>query len=99
MTNPIYSIIDLFITSLYIGIFGTVFRRQYIEMCAKAFEFLYNKTGFFVFKIQADGMRKPYMKILIPIIATIILIVGITDFISNIWGINILSPFEFLLGK
>lgn len=85
MINKISNIIDLIIT-FYIGILGTFFRKQFIEFCARGFEFLYNHTGFFVFKLQAEGMKKPYMRIFVPFVASFFFLIGMVAFIYNVWS-------------
>jgi hypothetical protein len=50
------------------GLFFFVFTRRFIELNARAFERLYERTGLVMFRVQSQEMRKPYMIVLVPVL-------------------------------
>ena len=78
----VYNIIGSLI-AIYVGIVGVFFNKWGIEFNARGFEWMYKKTNFFVFKLQAEGMRKPFMKVFLFIIGITALILGIITLIQN----------------
>ncbi|MEO5646269.1 MAG: hypothetical protein ABIO57_04195 [Candidatus Paceibacterota bacterium] len=73
------------IIALYVGIVGVFFNKWGTEFNACGFEWMYRKTKWSVFKLQAEGTRSLPMRIFIFIIGTAALIIGVTTLLSNIY--------------
>ncbi len=59
------------------GLFLLFFSRWFIELNAMAFELLYLRTGFPLFKVQSRDMQKSYMNTLVPLLGLGFIAVGI----------------------
>jgi len=80
----IYNIIGSII-AIYVGIVGVFFNRWGTELNARGFEWMYKKTNFSVFKLQAEGTRKLPMRVFMFILGIIAFVFGIFTLLNNIF--------------
>jgi hypothetical protein len=73
------------IIAIYVGIVGVFFNKWGTELNARGFEWMYKKTNFSIFKLQAEGTRKLSMRIFLFVIGIAALIFGILTLLKNIY--------------
>ena len=66
------------------GVLLLFFREKYIKLIERGFRNWYNKTGFFLFKLQAENTDSAYMRMVTVIVAIVFIAVGIITLIQNI---------------
>lgn len=59
------------------GVLLLVFRERFIQGTERRFRIWYNKTGFFVFKLQAENTDSTYMRMVSVLVAIMFIVVGI----------------------
>ena len=69
-----------------VAIIGIIFRKWTIDLMERGFLNFYNRTGFHLFKRQAEEIREPYIRIFITFVSVILGIAGILNLLS-IFGI------------
>lgn len=67
-----------------VGIVSIFFRKWGIKHNVKGFQSLYEKTGFPLFRRQAEEMGKPYMNILTLVIGVLLLAIGLAVLTKNL---------------
>jgi hypothetical protein len=66
------------------GVLILLFRKDFLKRNARAFEYLYEKTHFGVFKHQAEKMDTAYMRTVSTIVAIGFVMLGLYTVIHNI---------------
>jgi len=72
------------IVAISTGIIALFFRKWSMEFMERGFLLWYKKTNFHLFKLQAEGLTKPYMNILSIFLGIVFLVLGILTLFENI---------------
>ncbi|MCX6735651.1 MAG: hypothetical protein NTZ13_01050 [Candidatus Parcubacteria bacterium] len=79
----IYNVLlSLFLLGL--GIHSLLYREWAIKVSERGFKHWYKKTGFSLFKFQAENMDSTYMRMVSVLVGVIFIIVGLQMLIHNI---------------
>jgi hypothetical protein len=73
------------IVAIYVGIVGIFFNKWGTNLNARGFEWMYKKTNFSIFKLQAEGTRRLSMRIFMFILGIVALIFGVYTLLNNIF--------------
>ena len=71
------------LVAIGMGSFIAIYTNRFIADCKRYFEWLYRKTGFPLFKLQADSTQKPYMRVFYRFFGIMFAVIGATLLLHN----------------
>lgn len=72
-----------------LGAYGAIYRDKFIERNKRYFEKMYAKTGFFLFKKQAEGMTQTYMYPFARAMGILFVVIGLVTLYKNFYSVFI----------
>jgi hypothetical protein len=71
------------VLAIGMGGFIAIYTDKFVSDCKRYFEWLYRKTGFPLFKLQAEGVQKPHIWVFYRSFGIMFAIIGVTLLLHN----------------